>query len=101
MPMVVISLDRSPQRLRGVLSRYLLEVKAGTFVGRVDVRIRDLLWEKVLKLSGVSTTGVMIWREPTEQGYAFRTHGKGRYQPTRIDGIWVVSTQGEAPLELS
>ncbi len=94
--MVVLSLENSPQRLRGILSRWCLEVRAGLFVGRLDARMRDLLWEKIADMATLKTKAVMIWREPTEQGYAFKTLGAGRREPVQIDGIWLVVIQQEA-----
>lgn len=90
--MVVFSLDNAPQRLRGLLSRYCLELRSGLFVGRIDARMRDQLWEKIEQLSTKRTQAVLAWREPTEQGYAFRTLGKNRRTPVRVDGIWLIQT---------
>jgi|GEM_PF-4048078 len=45
--MVVIVLENVPNRLRGILSRWCLEVRAGLFVGRVDARMQEKLWEKI------------------------------------------------------
>ena len=90
--MVVYSMERAPQRLRGLLSRYCLEVRAGLFVGRLDARMRELLWEKVTDWATADLHAVMIWREPSEQGYAFRTLGKSRRVPVMVDGIWLVLT---------
>lgn len=91
--MVVYTLDAAPKRLRGMLSRYCLEVRAGLFVARLDGRMRDLLWEKIETLADAETRAVMIWREPTEQGYAFRTHGMDRREPVIVDGLWLVTFQ--------
>lgn len=91
--MTIYSLERSPQRLRGMLSRYCLEVRAGLFVGRLDSRMRELLWEKVEQLATEKTSAVMIWRAPNEQGYEFRTFGSDRRMPILVDGIWLVQQQ--------
>ena len=64
--MIVYSLENAPQRLRGLLARYCLEIRAGLFVGRIDARMRELLWEKITTLARDNTRAVMIWREPTE-----------------------------------
>jgi len=93
--MVVINLESAPQRLRGMLSRYCLEVRAGLFVGRLDGRMREQVWEKIETLAAIDTRAVMIWREPTEQGYAFRTHGRDRREPVQVDGIWLVQVKPE------
>lgn len=94
--MVVFNVESAPQRLRGLLSRWCLEVRAGLFVGRLDQKMRELLWEKITDLATVDTRAVMIWREPTEQGYAFRTHGKDRREPVVVDGIWLVMYHSES-----
>ena len=95
--MTVYILENAPQRLRGMLARYCLEVRAGLFVGRLDARMRDLLWEKVVQLAREKTSGVMIWRTPTAQGYAFRMTGTGRRMPVEVDGIWLISEREVLP----
>ncbi len=96
--MVVYVLENAPQRLRGVLSRYCLEVRAGLFVARLDARMRELLWEKVETLSREKTRGVMVWRESSAQGFAFRTIGDDRRVPIIVDGIWLIAEQPEEPV---
>ena len=91
--MVVYTLDNAPQRLRGILSRYCLEIRAGLFVGRLDTRMREQLWEKIETLATAKTAAVMVWRTPTEQGYSFRQYGTGRREIVEIDGIWLVEYQ--------
>lgn len=76
-----------------MLSRYCLEVRAGLFVGRLDSRIRELLWEKIEQLATEKTSAVMIWRALNEQGYEFRTFGSDRRMPVLVDGIWLVQKQ--------
>ena len=43
--MLVIVTEAVPPRLRGYLSRWLLEVRAGVFVGDYSVRVREKLWK--------------------------------------------------------
>lgn len=47
--MTVIAMDTAPEGVRGELTRWFLELKPGVFVGKVNVRIRDLLWESDLQ----------------------------------------------------
>ena len=49
MEMVVLILEKVPTGLRGELSRWMLEPKAGVFVGSMSGMVRDRLWEKVCK----------------------------------------------------
>ena len=44
--MVVLVLERVPASLRGELSRWMLEARAGVFIGDVTAMVRDKLWEK-------------------------------------------------------
>ncbi|MAT39816.1 MAG: type I-E CRISPR-associated endoribonuclease Cas2 [Ectothiorhodospiraceae bacterium] len=92
--MVVYSVECAPQRLRGVLSRYCLEIRAGLFVGRLDARMRELLWEKILDLAKEDTNAVMIWRTPTEQGYSMRQYGEDARNCVEMDGIWLIEYEG-------
>jgi len=47
--MITIVLAACPESLRGHLTRWLTEVAPGTFVGKVNSRIRDKLWELVVE----------------------------------------------------
>ena len=39
-------LEKVPPSLRGELTRWFLEPKAGVFVGHVGAMVRDRLWQK-------------------------------------------------------
>ncbi|MDQ0847452.1 CRISPR-associated endoribonuclease Cas2 subtype I-E [Streptomyces sp. V1I6] len=45
--MTVIVLTNCPAGLRGFLTRWLLEISAGVFIGNPSARIRDVLWDEV------------------------------------------------------
>lgn len=96
--MVVYILESAPQRLRGTLSRWCLEIRAGLFVGRVDAKMRELLWQKITDLARQDTNAVMVWREPSEQGFAFRSIGRDRREAVMVDGLWLVEYLSEARL---
>ena len=42
--MTVIVLEKVPVALRGELTRWLLEIASGVFVGTISGLVRDLLW---------------------------------------------------------
>ena len=48
--MVVIVLSAAPASLRGALTRWLMEVSSGVFVGHLSARVREQLWELVRSL---------------------------------------------------
>lgn len=88
--MMVVVISNAPPRLRGRLAAWLVEVRAGVYVGNYSARTRDMIWEQVL--SGIDEgDGVMIWRAPTDQGYEFRTIGRNRRMPVDFDGLKLVS----------
>lgn len=88
--MLVIVAENVPPRLRGRLAVWLLEVRAGVYVGKVSRRVREMIWEQVEK--GMEEgNAVMAWTTNTESGYDFMTLGKNRRIPKEMDGIRLVS----------
>lgn len=83
--MITIVLSACPVGLRGHLTRWLMEISAGVFVGNVSVRVRELLWLRVIELSG-SGRALMVYSVPGEQRLSFRVH-KHHWTPTDFDGI--------------
>ena len=88
--MLVIVVENAPPRLRGRLAIWLLEIRAGVYVGNYSVKVRNYLWEQVGE--GIEEgNAVMIWRANTEAGFDFLTLGKNRRMPVNIDGVKLVS----------
>jgi CRISPR-associated protein Cas2 len=75
--------------LRGELTRWFLEPKAGVFVGEVSGMVRDRLWEKVC---GASRGGgcILIHSSGREQGFAVRTWGDTSRQVVDFEGLTLV-----------
>jgi CRISPR-associated protein Cas2 len=93
--MVVIVCENVPPRLRGRLAIWLVEIRAGTYVGRVNRRVRDLIWGQVTGAIG-DGNAIMAWSTNTESGYDFVTHGKNRRIPVDLDGLRLVSFLADA-----
>ena len=88
--MLVIVVENSPPRLRGRLAIWLLEVRAGVYVGKVSRRVREMIWNQVE--TGIEDgNAVMAWSTNTESGFDFVTLGKNRRIPKEMDGINLVS----------
>lgn len=88
--MLVIVLENAPPRLRGRMAVWLLEVRAGVYVGDVSRRVREMLWHQVEQ--GIDEgNAVMVWRTNTESGFDFVTVGKNRRVPVEFDGLKLVS----------
>jgi CRISPR-associated protein Cas2 len=91
--MVVIVLTACPEGLRGHLTRWLLEVSAGVFVGHVTARVRNLLWGRVTQLAG-DGRALMVYSQPNEQRLAFKVHGH-HWHPTDYDGVLLMMRPAE------
>jgi len=88
--MMVIVVERAPPRLRGRLAAWLLEVRAGVFVGDYSARTREHTWDQVVSYLDEGDA-VMVWKAPTDQGFDFATVGRNRRMPTDFDGLKLVS----------
>ncbi len=94
--MLVIVVENVPPRLRGRLAIWLLEVRAGVYVGKVSRRVREMLWDTVVR--GMEDgNAVMAWSTNSESGFDFMTWGGNRREPVEIDGLKLVSFLPEIP----
>jgi len=98
--MLVIVVENVPHRLRGRLAIWLLEVRAGVYVGKVSLKIRDMIWHQVCEGSD-SGNAIMAWATNTESGFDFLTWGKNRRIPKEMDGIKLVSFLPESGSDCS
>ena len=48
--MLVIVVENAPPRLRGRLAVWLLEVRAGVYIGDYGRRVREMIWGEILAL---------------------------------------------------
>ncbi len=83
--MVVIVLTACPSGLRGFLTRWLLEISAGVFVGKVSARVREELWLRVLEMVK-DGKAIMVHSTNGEQGLDFRVH-RHEWEPVEVDGL--------------
>ena len=98
--MLVIVVENVPPRLRGRLAIWLLEVRAGVYVGKVSKRVREMIWTTLEK--GVADgNAVMAWTTNTESGFDFMTLGPNRRIPKEMEGIKLVSFLPENGVEKS
>lgn len=88
--MLVTVVENAPPRLRGRLAIWLLEVRAGVYVGKVSRRVREMIWNQIEE--GIEDgNAVMAWSTNTESGFDFMTLGANRRIPVEMDGIKLVS----------
>ena len=90
--MTLIVMENAPESLRGECTRYLLEIKAGVFLGTITAAVRDLLWGKIK--SGIGNgSAVLAYSYPCEQGYLLEMHGDPRRRVVDIEGISLIETR--------
>jgi len=88
--MLVIVTENAPPRLRGRLAIWLLEVRAGVYVGNFSVKVREMIWKHVE--DGLDDgSAIMVWKAQNEAGYDFISLGDNRRIPKDMDGIKLVS----------
>ena len=93
--MLVIVLENAPPRLRGRLAVWLLEVRAGVYVGSYGRKVREHIWAQVE--DGLEDgNAVLMWRSQAEAGFDFKTWGANRRMSADFDGVQLVSFHPEA-----
>ncbi|MHB1656365.1 MAG: type I-E CRISPR-associated endoribonuclease Cas2e [Burkholderiales bacterium] len=88
--MLVIVLENAPPRLRGRLAIWLLEIRAGVYVGNYSTKVRDHIWNQI-EMGIDQGNAVMAWRTSNEAGFDFVTLGQNRRIPVEMDGVKLVS----------
>lgn len=83
--MVVLMLTACPAGLRGHLTRWMLEIGPGVFVGRLSARVRDRMWARVLELAK-DGRAIMVYSARTEQRLAFKVH-RHDWEPVDFEGV--------------
>ena len=87
--MVVMLLEKVPKSVRGELTRWLIELRPGVFVGNISALVRDKLWDMLCnKLRGGNA--LLLHSATTEQGFAIRTHGDSDRVIRDFEGLFLV-----------
>ncbi|HET9066220.1 MAG TPA: type I-E CRISPR-associated endoribonuclease Cas2e [Gemmatimonadales bacterium] len=79
-------------RLRGRLAIWLLEVRAGVYIGDLSRQGREMIWQQ-LEAGIEDGNAVMAWASSHESGYEFQTLGPNRRVPVEFDGLRLVAFQ--------
>ncbi len=94
--MMVIVVENAPPRLRGRLSLWLAEVRAGVYVGVYGRRVRERIWEETRIMIGEGSA-VIAWSAPTDSGFAFECVGQNRRDAVDFDGLTLVQFKQAPP----
>ena len=87
--MLVIAVSNAPPRLRGRLAVWLLEIRAGVYVGSYSRRTREMIWSQV-RDEIEDGDAIIAWAASNDAGYDFDTCGVNRRIPVDLDGMKLV-----------
>lgn len=93
--MIVLILERVTPSLRGELTRWLIQPKAGVFVGNLSARVRDLLWAKV-RQQVKEGAAILVHSDSSEQGFSMQTLGDASRAIVDFDGILLAKSPRKA-----
>lgn len=92
--MIVVTLTDCPLRLRGDLSKWLMEINTGVYVGKASARVREELWKRICK-HAVHGRAAMVFSANNEQGMSFYVHNT-TWKPEDFEGITLMRRPAEA-----
>lgn len=87
--MLVIAVNNAPPRLRGRLAVWLLEIRAGVYVGHYSRKTREMIWNQV-RSEIENGDAIIAWAASNDAGYDFDTCGENRRTPVDLDGMKLV-----------
>lgn len=99
--MVVIILESVSVSVRGELTRWMLELRAGVFVGSNSAMVRDKLWEMVCSKFKNKGGGFLVQSANNEQGYVIRSAGATSKTIEDFDGLLLIRTNSTPNLHTS
>lgn len=88
--MMIVVTNNAPPRLRGRLGVWLLEVRAGVYLGVYSARTREMIRDQVASLIE-DGDAVIAWSAPTDAGFDFETFGQNRRIPVDFEGLKLVA----------
>jgi len=89
-------MEKVPVSLRGEITRWMIELSTGVFVGNISALVRDKLWEHICqRTKGGSAT--LLQSASNEQGYTIRSHGSTKRVIRDFDGLQLVMIPAKTP----
>ena len=97
--MIVVSMTNCPPKLRGDLSKWLLEINTGVCVGQVSARVREALWKRICENVG-GGQATMVFSTNNEQHFDFHVHNTS-WRPADFDGIKLMKHPNAVPYKVN
>ena len=87
--MVVVILEKVPTSVRGELTRWMLELKAGVFIGDITALVRDTLWKMVCS-KVKEGSAILVHNAACEQGFTMKFFGDMSREIQEFDGLKLI-----------
>lgn len=87
--MTVLILENVTPGFRGEVTQWMLEVKAGVYVGSMSAGVRDRLWEKV-KNNVNEGAALIIYSAQEEQGFKMEICREPERSVIDMEGIYLI-----------
>lgn len=98
--MVVIILENVTEGFRGEITRWMLELKAGVFVGNISALVRQRLWEKIQN-NPSEGSALMLYSAQNEQGFAIDMCRTPYRRVREIEGLYLIERSVEKQNNIS
>lgn len=86
--MVVIILENASEKLRGIITRWMIETKPGVFVGKINASVREKIWDIIKQ--DVMQGALLIYACNNEQGYKIEMYGEPTRALVDLDGLQLI-----------
>ena len=97
--MIVLSIQNAPPKLRGYLTKYMFQISSGVYVGNVNAKIRDAIWDRIIDMSESTTKAIFVHTTNTEQGFEFKTLHNS-WKPIDYDGLELILIPYEKEIQI-
>lgn len=87
--MVIISVEHAEPKIEGYLTRHMLKIRPGIFVGRLSKTRRDCLWEHIID-EQPDIDSVMCY-DMANKTISIQTHGNPTRKVIDVDGIQLLA----------
>jgi len=90
--MTLIIMENVDESLRGECTRFLLEVKAGIFLGTISAKVRELIWNTIKER--VDEGGaILVFSYPNEQGFVMDMWGDPKRVVSDFEGLRLITNR--------
>ena len=89
--MLVIVLENASDKLKGTLTRWMIEIKPGVYAGRLRAMVREKLWEMIEEYQPQGA--LMVYSMNNEQGYSIKMLGEPKRSVIDLDGLQLIKCQ--------